>query len=53
MKARKFQQVALTQSSTEKTRQNVRDNFVFSLLLAACESQSSELDLAVEEKKCA
>lgn len=37
LKLRKFQQVALSQGPAEKTRQNVRDNFVFALLLAVCE----------------
>ena len=52
LKQRKFQQVALSQSSSEKTRQNVRDNFVFALLLGVFETTVELKDLAEEEKKC-
>ena len=42
MKARKQTQVALSQSQSEKTRQSVRDNFTYALLLGSCEAFLSE-----------
>ena len=42
MKARKQTQVALSQSQTEKTRQSVRDNFTYALLLGSCEASLTQ-----------
>ena len=51
MKSRKSNEVALSISTTERTRQSARDNFCQALLLAACEL-STTIDLREEEKKC-
>jgi hypothetical protein len=52
LKQRKSQQVAISQSSTDKTRQNVRDNFLFALLLGIAERQGESLDFEIAEKDC-
>lgn len=51
IKSRKLQEVALTIDQAERTRQSVRDNFTFALLLAACEGNES-IDIKLEEPKC-
>ncbi len=52
LKGRKSNEVALSVSVAERTRQSARDNFCQALLLAACELRST-VDLREEERKCA